>query len=118
MQQISLIGRVLKLPKEFTSNGIKCYFYVLRAENSPSGKSGSSFDFNVISTNQSMRASLTVGTHVYVNGLLSIECLPVRDNSRIRAVVQAVTQYIIDGNRPDTTGLTLEMVAGSIPLDF
>lgn len=114
MQQINLIGRVVRPPEEFTQKGTKQYFFVLRAENSPPDDRSSSFDFNVVSSNFIIKDRLRTGVDVFVDGLLKMEYVD-GDKARVRTTVKSSYMMLLEGGnkvRPD-----IRQVAGAIRLD-
>lgn len=118
MQQVSLVGRVVKTPENFRHKGVDQYFFVLRAENSPSDDRSSAFDFNVTSTNMPMRDKLRLGSAVFVGGLQKIEPVRQGTNQRVRVTIKALFILVLDVYLSSRATLDVRHFAGSIPLDF
>lgn len=114
MQQVNLIGRVVRPPEEFTQRGIKQYYFVLRAENSPPDDRSSSFDFNVVSSNFIIKDKLRTGVNVYVDGLLRMEYVD-GDKARVRTTVKSSYMMILEGGNKMTPDI--RQIAGAIRLD-
>ena len=110
MQQISLIGNVIGSPEEAFLQGRKTLRFLVRAENSPTDRARSSFDFTVVTGRLSLQESLFPGTQVYVSGLLSLSA------DAKPATVQALVTHIIEPKGKSAEEVAMEMLSGGIPL--
>ncbi len=111
MQQITLIGRVLDQPEEILIQGRKTLRFRVRAENSPSDKDRSTYDFSVVTGRLSLQESLSPGIEVYVSGLLSLS-----DAAGMNASVQALVTHVIGRSGRSAEEAAMEMLSGGIPL--
>ena len=111
MQQISLIGNVIGSPEEAFLQGRKTLRFLVRAENSPTDRARSSFDFTVVTGRLSLQESLSPGTQVYVSGLLSLSA-----DAKPAATVQALVTHIIEPRGKSAEEAAMEMLSGGIPL--
>lgn len=111
MQEVTIIGQVLDCPTEIIFNGRGTLQFTVRAENSPKDKTGSSFDFRIITTNLALKGKVVPGSEIYVSGLMSI-C---REAGDTVVSVQGLVFSILSRSR-SIDDIKIDMVTRYIPL--
>lgn len=114
MLEITVIGQVIDRPKVVRVEGRDRLLFTVRAENSPRDKTRSSFDFRVLAGSRSLLDRLSVGTEIFVTGLLSLG----RENSggrgRPDAEIHAMVLCVMDRRWQEDT--VMELAGRTIPL--